>query len=61
MKLKEGDILCCELEEGCGIEVKGTKLCGCVDCDIICCGKQMTKKEEKEPSSYYAPSEPCNE
>ncbi len=41
----EGDVFVCELDEGCGIEVKVTSVCGCVECDLVCCGKQMKKKD----------------
>lgn len=44
-KVNEGDVFVCELEHGCGIEVKVTKVCGCDECDLVCCGKQMEKKE----------------
>ena len=55
MKLKEGDVLVCELEGGCGIELKVTKICGCEDCDVVCCGKQMKKKTSGKGSSCCGP------
>ena len=45
MKLKVGDVLRCEVK-GCEVEVTVTE--GCLEeCDLVCCGKMMTKKESK--------------
>ena len=45
MKMKEGDVLRCEVK-GCEVEVTVTK--GCLDeCDLVCCGQMMAKKEDK--------------
>ena len=42
MNLKKGDILQCELEGGCGLKVVIIEACGEVECDLKCCGKDMT-------------------
>jgi hypothetical protein len=43
--VKTGEVLVCE---GCGAEVTVTKACECNDCNIVCCGKPMVKKEPKK-------------
>ena len=42
MKLHKGDILYCEPEKGCGLKVVVIEACEEVDCDLACCGKEMT-------------------
>jgi len=45
-EIKAGDVFVCADEDGCGIEVEVKKVCGCIDeCDLVCCGKQMNRKE----------------
>ncbi len=55
MKLKRGDILGCEPEAGCGLKVIVIEACEEVDCDLKCCGKDMTlvKKEGEEIWKKY--------
>jgi len=54
--IKQGDVFVCSDENGCGIEVEVKKVCGCIDeCDLICCGKQMTLKSD----SSCCPSSGC--
>ena len=38
----EGDVYVCE---GCSLEVTVSKPCDEEQCDIICCGSQLKKKE----------------
>ena len=46
-EIKVGDVFWCTGDDGCGIEVEVKNVCGCVeDCDLVCCGKQMQRKEE---------------
>ncbi len=54
--LKNGDVLECSFEGGCAIKIKVVDVCGEVDCDMKCCGEQMTlatDKEEKEKGDTY--------
>jgi len=44
--IKVGDKFYCADDDGCGMEVQVTSVCGCIDeCDLVCCGKQMEKRE----------------
>ena len=38
---KKGDVYVCE---ECGLEVIINKDCECESCDLLCCGKPLTKK-----------------
>lgn len=50
-QIERGGVCCCADEDGCGIEVTVTKVCGCVDeCDLIGCGKQMKRKNVSSSS-----------
>ncbi len=40
-KVQKGDKLYCEV---CGLVVSVDSTCGCVACDIVCCGTQMQAK-----------------
>ena len=40
-KVQQGDKLYCEV---CGLVVSVDSTCGCVACDIVCCGTQMQAK-----------------
>jgi len=44
-KLKVGDVLGCTLEGGCEIKIKVLEVCEEVDCDLLCCGKEMQPVE----------------
>ena len=55
-EIKLGDVFVCADEDGCGIEVEVSKVCGCVDeCDLVCCGKPMKRKE----ASRCCSDDPC--
>lgn len=41
-KAVKGDSYVCEV---CGFAVTVDTVCGCVDCDILCCGKPMKLKK----------------
>lgn len=41
MKLKQGDVLVCGPEAGCGIKVVVIEACEEMDCDLTCCGREM--------------------
>lgn len=59
-EINTGDVFVCADEDGCGIEVEVKKVCGCVDeCDLICCGKQMKRKDA--PSCCGGEKESCCE
>jgi hypothetical protein len=47
--VKQGTILYCE---SCGVELSVIKNCGCVACEIVCCGKPMKIKTETANSSF---------
>lgn len=52
MKLKQGDVLVCGPESGCGIKLVVIEACEELDCDMTCCGKEMSllnKKDGPEP------------
>jgi len=40
--MKDGDTYQCA---GCGLEVTVSKACEEEQCDLICCGQQLSKKE----------------
>ena len=41
--MKDGDVYHCE---GCGLDVTVTKACDEEQCDLMCCGQQLNKKEQ---------------
>jgi len=41
--MKEGDVYNCEV---CGLEIGVKVPCSEDECDLICCGKQLKKKEQ---------------
>jgi len=47
MKLKQGDILVCGPEQGCGIKLVVIEACDEMDCDMKCCGKDMAVLQKK--------------
>jgi len=54
MKLKQGDVLVCGPEKGCGIKLVVIEACAELDCDLSCCGQEMSllkKKGGPEPWS----------
>jgi hypothetical protein len=52
MKMKRGDIVSCELEGGCGLKVVVIEACGEVECDLKCCGKDMTIVKSAGPDAW---------
>jgi hypothetical protein len=45
-RINRGDKYICGV---CGLVVRVSKTCGCIDmCDLLCCGEQMTKKKKIE-------------
>ncbi|MCX6357402.1 MAG: hypothetical protein NT045_05940 [Candidatus Aureabacteria bacterium] len=47
MKLKQGEVLVCGPENGCGIKVVVIEVCQEAECDIKCCGKDMVPLNKK--------------
>lgn len=45
---KKGDTYVCGL---CGVEFECVSGCGCVETDLICCGKPMKKKTPKKTAN----------
>ncbi|UCH51366.1 MAG: hypothetical protein JSV54_00930 [Chloroflexota bacterium] len=41
-KAAKGDSYVCEV---CGLAVIVDTVCGCIDCDVLCCGKPMKVKK----------------
>jgi hypothetical protein len=41
-RLQKGDVYVCK---ECGLEVTITGECDCESCDLMCCGKPLTKKQ----------------
>jgi len=48
MKIKQGDVLVCGPEAGCGIKVVVIAVCEELDCDLKCCGKNMVLAQKQE-------------
>jgi hypothetical protein len=48
MKIKQGDVLVCVPEAGCGIKVVVIEACDELDCDLKCCGKNMVLAQKQE-------------
>ncbi|MCX6340369.1 MAG: hypothetical protein NTX71_10725 [Candidatus Aureabacteria bacterium] len=48
MKIKQGDVLVCGPEAGCGIKVVVIEACEELDCDLKCCGKNMVLAQKQE-------------
>ncbi len=56
MKIKQGDVLVCGPEAGCGIKVVVIEACDEAECDLKCCGKNMVlaqKQEDPEAWKQY--------
>lgn len=47
MKIKQGDVLVCGPEAGCGIKVVVIDACDESECDLRCCGKSMALAEKQ--------------
>jgi hypothetical protein len=49
MNIKQGDVLVCGPEAGCGMKVVVIEACDETECDLKCCGKNMVLAE-KQPN-----------